>query len=193
MGEPKRPHGTRVGIVVSQLGYGGAERQTALLLERLAESPWRPDIVCCLSEAVEPYGPLLQRLGYPLAVLPRRRSFELGRLLALRRLIRRERLTLVHAVHLLASGYAFLATRACRGVRLLPSARGTVVWPARVKRVIYRAMFRSCPRTLVNSSAGARFLVERYAAPPERIVVIPNGIDVEAIAREARRGPQVRR
>ncbi|UCF67083.1 MAG: hypothetical protein JSV80_15070 [Acidobacteriota bacterium] len=70
--------GARVAIVVSQLGYGGAERQTALLLERLVDHPLRPALVCCLSDQLEPYGSQLESLGYRVVPLARSRSLDLG-------------------------------------------------------------------------------------------------------------------
>ena len=42
----------RVAVVVSQLGYGGAERQTLGLLKELSGTPWAPRRVICLSENV---------------------------------------------------------------------------------------------------------------------------------------------
>ncbi|UCF67082.1 MAG: glycosyltransferase family 4 protein [Acidobacteriota bacterium] len=88
-------------------------------------------------------------------------------------------------MHLLASGYAHLACQALAGTVLLPSVRGTVVWPHWIKRRVYRSMFRRARRTLVNSRAGARYVVERFGAPEQRLVVVPNGIDIEALQRLA--------
>ncbi|MDQ7005745.1 MAG: glycosyltransferase [Acidobacteriota bacterium] len=167
----------RIAVVLTQLGYGGAERQTYELLRRLAGSEWAPRLVICLSEQLEPYGPLIEALGYPLVVIPRRSSFDLGRLRRLGAELRAGRIELVHAVHLLASGYSWLARRAIAGRRMLPTVRGTVVRPGRLKSWTYRRMLRSCPVTLVNSRRGAAFLVERFGAPPNRLRVVPNGVD----------------
>ena len=48
----------RVAIVVSQLGYGGAERQMLGLLKELRGTPWEPRRIICLSENVAPLGGL---------------------------------------------------------------------------------------------------------------------------------------
>ncbi len=175
----------QIAVVMTQLGRGGAERQTYLLLERLAHSPWRPKIVFCLSDDIEPYGPALQKLGYPLEIIERGSSYDFGRLFRLRRRLREEKIDFVHAVHLLASGYVFLAASLGRKPRLLPSARGTVVTPSLIKRGIYRWMFRSCSKALVNSSLGKEYLVNYFKAPRERIVVIPNGMDFDDLRRGA--------
>jgi glycosyltransferase involved in cell wall biosynthesis len=178
----------RVAVVVSQLGFGGAERQTAALLTALRGRPEEPRLVVCLSADLEPHGPRLVELGYRLEVLEREGSFDLSRLLRLRRLFRGERIDLVHAVHLLASGYAFLAAWPARRPVVLPSVRGAEAGPGALRRLVYRRMFRACPRALVNSSRGARFMQEVLGAPADRIAVIPNGVDFTALAVAARPG-----
>jgi len=176
----------RVAVVVSQLGFGGAERQTAELLAALRGRPDEPRLVICLSADLEPYGPRLVELGYRLEVIPRGTSFDLARLFRLRRLFRNERIDLVHAVHLLASGYAFLAAWPGRRPIVLPSVRGAEAGPGALRRLVYRRMFQACPRALVNSSRGARFMHEILGAPADRIAVIPNGVDFAALAAAAR-------
>ncbi len=175
----------RIAVTLTQLGYGGAERQTYELLRRLAGRPWAPRVVICLSEQLEPYGPRIEALGYPLRVIPRRSSFDLGRLRRLGAELRAERIELVHAVHLLASGYTWLARRAIAGRCMLPTVRGTVVHPGRLKSWTYRRMLRGCPVTLVNSRRGAAFLSARFGAPAERLRVVPNGVDFSRLRSEA--------
>lgn len=176
--EPVLPRPVRnVCVVVTQLGRGGAETQTVELLRLLTESPWRPVRVVCLSSDLVPHGDAIQTLGYPLEVLERGGSFDVGRLARLRWLLLRDRIDLVHAVHLLASGYSFLSTRAARGPAVLPSVRGTVVEPGAIRSAVYRWMFRSCRRALVNSHRGAAFAQAKFRVPPGRIAVVPNGID----------------
>ena len=177
----------RVAVVVSQLGLGGAERQTTLLLEKLAGSAWAPRVVVCLSGHVEPYGPRIEAAGYRVVVLERRRSFDPGRLLRLRALLRREAIDLIHAVHMLASGYCALASAGGRA-RLVPTARGTVVPPHALRWFVYRAMLRRAPVVLANSHRGAEFLCRRLGARPGSLRVVPNGIDFGGIRRAADRG-----
>ncbi len=176
----------RIAVVVSQLGFGGAERQTAALLGALKGRPEEPRLVVCLSADLEPHGPALAGLGYRLEVLPRGSSFDVARLLRLRRLLRDEQIDLVHAVHLLASGYAFLAAWPGRRPVVLPSVRGAEAGPGALRRLVYRRMFQACPRALANSRRGARFMQEVLGAPAARIAVIPNGVDFAALAAAAR-------
>ncbi len=173
-------------MVFTQLGLGGAERQHFLLLRRLAERnhPWRPVVVACLSEDLDPYGPALEKLGYRLRVLPRRGSFDLGRLLRLRRLFRQEHVHLCHAVHLLASGYCWLAARG-GGPLVLPTIRGGVSGRGRLRRLLYALAFSRSPVVLANSDRGREVLEQAWGVPAGTVEVIPNGFDFEEIARSA--------
>jgi glycosyltransferase involved in cell wall biosynthesis len=172
-------------VVLTQLGYGGAERQTVELLRRLAGGPWQPELVVCLSEDLEPHGPLLREMGYRLEVLPRRGSFDPARVWRLRALLARERIDLVHAVHLLASGYVALATRFGRKPPMLPTVRGARRVRGALRRAVYRRMIRRSPVTLVNSEQGKRILAADLGVPEDRLEVVPNGIDFEALDRAA--------
>lgn len=191
MSAGQRAH-PRVAVVLTQLGYGGAERQTAELLRRLVGSAWEPALVICLSEHLEPYGPELCRLGYRLEVLPRSGSFDAARLWRLRRLLVRERIGLVHAVHLLASGYVALATGFGRRVPMLPTIRGARRAKGRLRRAVYRRMLRRCPVTLVNSQSGRRTVAEDLRVPAERMAVVPNGLDFAELDRRAAEGEPLR-
>jgi len=179
---PGRP--PRVAVVLTQLSFGGAEKQTFELLRLLRGTPWEPVLVITLSTIVEPYGPRIRDLGYRLEVLPRSSSLDVRRLTRTAHLLRREKIDLVHAVHLLASGYSWLACVGSRS-RVLPTVRGTVVRPAWVKRVVYRSMFRGSRVTLVNSHRGAEFICRYFSAPSGRVTVVPNGVDFDLLRRVA--------
>lgn len=181
------PAGTppRVAVVVTQLGYGGAEKQTYELLRALAGTPEAPVLVICLSEDLHPYGPQIEALGYRMEVIPRQRSFDAIRWARLRRLLLGSGIHVVHAVHLLASAYSFLALWPRRRPRLLPCMRGGATGTGRIRHWTYRRMFRSCPFALVNSLPGTRTLVETLGAPSERLVIIPNGIDFASLRQQA--------
>ena len=171
----------RVAVVVSQLGYGGAEKQTVELLKRLKGTQLAPRLVVCLSNDLTPYAAQITDLGYDLQVLSRASSFDLRRAFRLAALLREHRIELVHAVHLLASGYAWFVSQLPGGPTVLPTVRGTEVYPGAVKTRWYRHMFQHSRRILANSHRGAEFIAHHFAAPLERIRVVPNGIDFHAL------------
>ena len=181
----------RVAVVLTQLGLGGAELQTIELLKRLKGSTWEPVVVICLSEDLEPYGRVVEDLGYRLEVMDRRGSFDLPRLLSLRNLLGAYRITLVHAVHLLAAGYSWIACSLGRKVSVLPTFRSSNIDHGLLRRFVYKRMLAGSPFTLVNSHCGARILVDGLGASRERVVVVPNGVDFPEL-RESAATPELR-
>jgi glycosyltransferase involved in cell wall biosynthesis len=194
----------RVGLVIGQLTYGGAESQLFELARALAAKAARraaargsdgshesdgsggdglrdgaSPIVYCLSASSEPYGSRLREAGVTLRVLPSRGSFDLSRVLALRRALRDDGVSVVHAFLFLASGYAYLATRARRGIRLVTSARNCKPEPNPIRRAVLRAAFRASARILCNSREMERYARTYYGAPEGRTSVVLNGVDVD--------------
>jgi glycosyltransferase involved in cell wall biosynthesis len=163
----------RVGLVIGQLTYGGAEGQ---LYELARALPGKP-VVYCLSSSSEPYGTRLREAGVELRILPSRGSFDVGRVLALRKALREDGVSVVHAFLFLASGYAYLATRALRGVRLVTSARNCKPEPNRLRRALLRRAFRASARVICNSREMERYARAYYGAPKGRTTVVLNGVD----------------
>jgi starch synthase (maltosyl-transferring) len=171
----------RVAVVFSQLTLGGSERQTLELLRRVRGTVWAPVLVACLSEDVHPYGAAVSELGYAFEVLPRTGNFELRRLQSLRRVLTAHDIQVVHAVGLLASAYAWLAALGASRMNVLPSMRGGVVPPQRLRRLLYALMLRSTRVTLVNSHEAAAYLSTNFHLPPGKVAVVPNGVDILAL------------
>jgi glycosyltransferase involved in cell wall biosynthesis len=165
----------RVGLVIGQLTYGGAEGQLFALARGLAS--FADPVVYCLSSATEPYGTLLKEAGLPVRVLPSRGSFDLSRVRALRRALADDGIEVVHAFLFLASGYAYLATRGRRGPVLVTSARNCKPEPNPVRRAVLKAAFRASARVICNSREMARYASDYYAAPSGRVRVVLNGVD----------------
>lgn len=166
----------RVGLVIGQLTYGGAEGQLFELARALGE--FAEPVVYCLSAKSEPYGRRLREAGVTLRILPSRGSFDLGRVRALRRALREDRIEVVHAFLFLASAYAYLATRGS-GAALVTSARNCKPEPNPLKRAVMRAAFRASAAVLCNSREMARYAQAHYGAPPERCRVVLNGVDTK--------------
>jgi glycosyltransferase involved in cell wall biosynthesis len=172
----------RVAVVVSQLGYGGAEQQTIELLRALRGTGWAPKRVICLSEHVLPHGTTVRELGYPLTVLKRGGAFDLVRCLNLRRQLRRDGIGLVHAVNWLAAGYALVA--APRGVAVVSSIRNSRVPVGRARGLLLRSLLRRSRAVLVNSERGRRLVTDECRVPPDLVNVVPNGLNLNRVRRD---------
>jgi glycosyltransferase involved in cell wall biosynthesis len=168
----------RLGVLVSQLSIGGAERQTALLLAELARRhgirPW----VYVMSPRLDPFGPVVQQAGCEVRNWPHAGSYSLARALAIRRLARSRGVRVLHAVHYEAMAYGHVALMGLRRAQLLPSIRSTKIRPPALKRFIYRRALRSSRAVISNSHSGAEFMHDSFGVSRRGLHVIPNAIDL---------------
>jgi glycosyltransferase involved in cell wall biosynthesis len=181
----------RIGLVIGQLTYGGAESQVYELARRLAER--HHVVVYCLSSATTPYGDRLIDAGIRVRMMPSRGRFDLTRVVSLANWLRRDRIDIAHAFLFIASAYAYLATRLARRVRLVASARNCKLEPHPLRRTVMRRAFRLSDAVVCNSQEAADFAVEHYAARRGNVRVVYNGVDAERFtgSREAHNGIRI--
>jgi len=188
----RRGERLRVGLVIGQLTYGGAESQLYELARGLVgratdTESGRDDacnvVVYCLSSKDEPYGGRLRQAGVAVRTLEARGSFDVGRVLALARALREDRIDVVHAFLFLASAYAYLATRLTAGIALVTSARNCKPEPHPLRRLVMRRAFAASRLVICNSSEMQRYAEVNYGAPSARTRVVYNGVDTGRFAR----------
>jgi glycosyltransferase involved in cell wall biosynthesis len=167
---------TAVGLVIGQLCHGGAERQLYELVRGLDGDRFRC-FVYCLSGVTEPYGPLVERAGATLRVLPRSRHLDLGRVQALARALRQDRVALAHAFLFQANAYTWMARRLAGTARMITSARNCQGIGA-LRDWANRLAFRASDAIICNGEAVRTFVQRHYRAPADRCVVIYNGVDL---------------
>lgn len=181
----------RVAVVQGQFGLGGAERQIYELVRRVDRREFEVRCVV-LSPELDPYGPLLQREGIEVVGFDRHTTWDAGRVLKLRRLLRAWRTQVIYGVGHATAALCQFARVGRNDLALVPSIRSTVITHPFPKPQIYRWMFRSAPRTVVNSHRGAEFCQREFGLPLQRTVVIGNGLDVAALEARAAEGGDVR-
>ena len=173
----------RLGLVIGQLTYGGAESQLYELARGLGETC---DVtVYCMSSATEPYGPRLEAAGVRVRSFPAIGRLDPTRVLRLASSLRSDGIELVHAFLFIGSAYAYLATRFLSGVRLVTSARNCKPEPSRLRRFVLERAFRSSHAIVCNSAEMARFAARYYGAPNDRLDIVYNGVDTERFAAAA--------
>lgn len=185
----------RVGLVVGQLTQGGAERQLYELALRLPHHGYMPTVFC-LSQAEDPYGPLLRSAGIQVHCLPRRGSFELRRARLLARALRHENIQLAHAFLFVGNLYCHFAARRAGVQAFLPSVRSLEFTRPWLFRRLDQRVFSRARLILVNSPSLGMQLRQAYRIDAQKLRVVPNGLDLgrfpdpaEAAARPA--GPPV--
>jgi glycosyltransferase involved in cell wall biosynthesis len=170
----------RVGLVIGQLSYGGAESQVYELARGLAAR--HEVVVYCLSASSEPYGTRLADAGISVRRLVARGPLDVSRVTRLAASLRSDRIEIAHAFLFIASAYAYLATRLTPGVRLVASARNCKLEPSAVRRAVMRRAFRAADAVICNSREVAAFAERHYHAPRESVHVVYNGVDAERFA-----------
>ena len=164
---------------ISDFGTGGAERQVIELLKRLDRDRFSPSV--CVSTF---WGPLadelfgLQEDGIPIRVLPRSRTADFWFLVRLVQLLRTKRVHILHTYIFSANWRGVIAGRLA-GVPIIVSSERTASPPRRrVYETINRMVMRCADRMVVNSRAGASWLMRDGHDFSDRVVIVPNGVEV---------------
>lgn len=165
----------RIGLVIGQLSYGGAESQVYELARGVSKR--HAVKVYCLSEQTEPYGARLRAAGVEVSAFPSRRSLDVSRVLALRRGLAQDRIEVVHAFLYIASAYAYLATRGPGRPRFIASARNCKLESGAFRRWLLRRAFGGADAVICNSREMATFAAAHYGAPASRTTVVYNGVE----------------
>lgn len=176
----------RVCITIRSLTDGGAEKQSILLARALRGE----HDVCFVATSPTPCRDKHLRALAELGIEPHFLSGRLGSLGELTRLLRQERVELVLS-HLPGDTVlAALAGRRAGVPRIYGGLRNAALagwkWP------VLRWIERHCLTGVVANSQAARREAIARGFDPERLVVVPNGIDVTAPARTREPGEAVR-
>ena len=177
---PKR----KITFVITDLGTGGAEMMLYKLLCRLDRDRFSAEVISLLDE-----GPLQERiqgLGIPVKVLGMRRGRpDPRKVLLLSRMLRESRPDLVQTWMYHADLMGGLAAKAAGGLPVVwnirngtlePGAsRSMTLWTARLCALISRFL----PSKIVCCAHSALEIHRRMGYRGRKMVVIPNGFDVE--------------
>ena len=169
------PRVRRVLHLIETWGPGGAERVMIDVVTGLPSNAW----VSVVAPIAEGWVSQQARLhGATVAVIPQQRSFDIRYLAALRSLIARERVDIVHAHMLMSSLYGGMAARWC-GIPCLATFHGSVDVPGdtpvlRLKAAVLR---QTIGRTIFVSNALRKDIAPRLGLAEDRVGVIHNGVD----------------
>ena len=174
------PRPIRVLLVISNLEYGGAQRQVVELANNF--DPARVEVhVCSLSS----YVPLARELQLPdgrVHVVEKRSRFDLMVVPQLTRLLRRLKIDVVHGYLFDAEVAVRLAGRLARTAVVAGSERNTDYTLKRVQHVAYRLTKSKVDLIIANSNAGAAFHSGMLGHDRSIYRVIHNGVDTTKFA-----------
>ena len=171
----------RVTYVIDDLGHGGAQRQLYLTLRAL-NSPGDYNVVV-LSDIVEPYAPLIRALGVHVDMVPRRGNLDALRLLSLTGRLRMRGTRIAHAMLDASDVYTYLAARACR-IPVVLSLRSDRLHASGLRAPILTRALKNAAAVTVNSEAGRAFLLDRIGVRADRVLLVPNIVDVPDTSRD---------
>ncbi len=184
-----KPH-SRIVLVVTGLGLGGAEMQVLELAKRLHDRGWPISLVSMTAPT-----PLVERFtdaGIEVEFLGMTKGVPDPRaLLRLASILRRRRPTIVHS-HMV---HANLLTRLVRTLVQVPVVICTahsMIEGARWRELAYRLTDPLADLTTAISEAAVARYIKVGAVPSKRLRLLPNGVDVQRfhpdpIARAAKR------
>ena len=186
----RRP--ARITYVVPDLGVGGAERHATTLMTRLDRSRFEPRVVC-LGEEGELFHELVES-AVPAVALGMRKRQALRCLWILYRLLREERPDVV-----IVRGYS--AEALGRAAAVLARVPRRVVWVHNCGETASRSFTRRLTDRLLAHSTHAfvgvtegqlPYLLNDLRCRRDRVTVVHNGVDVDALATAAAPPERVR-
>ena len=154
-------------------GPGGAERVVSNLAAALDSDSFRP-LVCLFRPGW--LKDQCDRHGIPTYVIPNKGILDLSWLLSFFRLIKEERVSIIHAHEFDAIVHGTMAAFFAR-VPVVATMHGkNYFWEKAGRRTAYRLVSRYAKMVAVSQDL-KEFVIERVGIPSERIRVIYNGID----------------
>ena len=153
---------------------GGAENVFISLVENLDKTRYNSD-VCLLRNGW--LKTQLDRRGVETLVIPQHRSFDFPWLYQLVKLLRRRSIDVIHAHEFAMNVYGALLSR-ITGIPNVTTVHGKNYYCEKLRRRLgYRFAARQSIMVAVSEDL-KQFLVKSTAIPPERIRVVPNGINL---------------
>lgn len=172
-----RAHPPRVVLVISNLEYGGAQRQVIELVNHMDRNRFDMHI-CSLSEYV-PLASGLTESERRLHIIPKRHKFDISTVYRLQGLLRQLRADVVHGYLFNAQIASRLAGRLAGTPLVVGSERNTDYTLMRRHLVTFR-LTRSCVDVVIaNSNAGAMFNQQLLGLAPSQYHVVHNGVNTD--------------
>jgi glycosyltransferase involved in cell wall biosynthesis len=175
----------RVLHLITSSGIGGAESALAELCARLDRSRWEPTVVCLKEPGAT--AARLRALGVEVLSLGMRQAADAGSVgefllgaARLPRLLRGRRFDVLHSFLFRANLLARVTARRLGSPRVVNAVRVTPEEERPWMRRVDRLTCRRVDRFLALSEHLAQDLRTRLPVAPERVVVIPNGVDLAA-------------
>ena len=179
----------RVLYVISELGFGGAQKQLAELAKQLAERGHEVAIYTLNREVRRELE--LEGSAVTLIVDQKRAKLDLAVLWRLRKTIDRWRPDIVHGFLFDGDFYSRVAALGS-GVPVLNSERNHNYRLSPTQNLAHRLTRMLARGVVANSFAGKAFAQRLFALPSDHVHVVWNGLGLEKLERQAETGTDYR-
>jgi glycosyltransferase involved in cell wall biosynthesis len=168
---------TKVLLVISNMEFGGAQRQIVELVNHIDQTQF--DIhVCSLSE----YAPLAEQFnkGVPLHIIHKKAKFDFSVVLKLAMLIRKHKFNVVHSYLFDAEITARLAGKLSNtGIKVIGSERNANYTLKPIQKKAYLLTKHLVSEIIANSQSGADYNAAQTGQPKHKYHIVYNGVDTD--------------
>ena len=182
---PRNGKPISVCLLISSLEFGGAERQVVEMVRSFDRQKVKP-IVCSLSSQV-PLARYLPGNREDLSIVEKRGKYDFTTVFRVARLLRQQRVDVVHAFLFDAEIVARLAAPMAGVSVVIGSERNTDYTRPRLHTIALKSTQGMFDVIVANSTSGKNFNMRTLGLADSRIEVVHNGVDVERFRPD--RGP----
>jgi glycosyltransferase involved in cell wall biosynthesis len=154
------------------LGTGGAEKLLRLTVPALRARGW--DMTVAALKGTEAEREVFERAGVPCRTLGAESRFDPRPLVRLHRILRAERIDILHAHCFLANVAARVTGRLAGTPVVISAHHDTDVWMGPVARLVERQTARLGSRVAACSEAVRRYAIERHGLDEAKVVTLRN-------------------
>ena len=170
---------SRIVLMIPTLDRSGAEKQFTLLATRLPRDEFEVSAIALTRGG--PYADALHAAGIPLTIIDKRSKFDPFSIWRLRAELKRLQPDVLHTWLFAANSYGRLCVGVIPQAKVVVSERCVDSWKAGWQLWLDRRLIDRTDR-LVGNSPGVVEFYRELGVPSEKLVCIPNGIEVPPLA-----------
>lgn len=184
----KRINKIKVMLIISNLEFGGAQRQLVELANNLSRDDFDV-MVCSLSQYI-PLGSGLDLPDEKVVIIQKKSKYDISVVFRLSKVLRENKVDVLHAFLFDAEIAARIASAMAGVAVMVGSERNSNYRIKRNQMVAYRLTKNLRDVCIANSRAGAEFNAQELGYPEKHYAVVRNGVDTNRF--QAGNGTQLR-
>jgi len=168
---------TKVLIVISNMEFGGAQRQIVELINNMDQTKFEVHL-CSLSE----YMPLADQLdkNIPVHIIHKKYKFDFSVVLRITKLIRKHKFNIIHSYLFDAEIAVRLAAKlSITNIKVVGSERNTNYTLKPIQKKAYKLTKHLVGNIIANSQSGANFNAKLTGQPVNKYHVVYNGVNTQ--------------